>query len=55
MWKKATQTHDQNEVKTKLSPQYKKLCLACAGYRQICDQEAMQFHYRKGGTGTIIK
>ena len=43
------------EGKAKLSPQYKKLCLECAGCWQMCDQEAIQFKYPKGGTGLIIK
>jgi ferredoxin-like protein FixX len=43
------------DKKARLSPNYKKLCLECAGCWSICDQEAIQFKYPKGGSGVIIK
>lgn len=41
--------------KAKLSPKYKELCLECAACWEICEQEAIDFWYPKGGTGIIIE
>jgi ferredoxin-like protein FixX len=41
--------------KAKLSPKYKELCLECAACWEICEQEAIDFWYPKGGTGIVIE
>jgi ferredoxin-like protein FixX len=41
--------------KAKISPRYRELCLECAGCWQMCDQEAIQFSFPKGGSGVVIK
>ena len=43
------------EGKARLSSQYKKHCLECAGCWAICEQEAIDFKYPKAGTGISIK
>jgi ferredoxin-like protein FixX len=41
--------------KAKLAPRYKELCFECAACWDICECEAIDFHYPAGGTGLIIK
>ncbi len=41
--------------KTKLSPKYKELCYECAACYAVCEQDAIEFKYPKGGSGIIIK
>jgi MinD superfamily P-loop ATPase len=41
--------------KARLSPKYQELCLECAGCWEICEPEAIDFWYPKGGTGVIIE
>lgn len=38
-----------------LSKRYRELCLECAGCWEICEREAIDFRYPKGGTGVVIK
>ena len=41
--------------KAKLSPRYRELCLECAACWEICEREAIDFWYPKGGTGVVIE
>lgn len=41
--------------KAKLSNKYRELCLECAACWEICEQEAIDFQYPKGGTGVIYE
>jgi len=41
--------------KTRLSPKYRELCLECAACYAVCNQDAIDFSYPKGGSGIIIK
>jgi MinD superfamily P-loop ATPase len=41
--------------KARLAPKYQELCLECAGCWEICEPEAIDFWYPKGGTGVIIE
>jgi MinD superfamily P-loop ATPase len=41
--------------KARLSPRYKELCLECAACWEICEAEAVDFWYPKGGTGVVIR
>jgi len=41
--------------KAKLAPRYQELCVECAACWEICDQEAIDFSYPKGGTGVVIE
>lgn len=41
--------------KARLSENYRKLCLECGGCWEICEAEAIDFWYPKGGTGVIIE
>lgn len=41
--------------KARLSPSYRKYCLECAGCWEICEREAIDFQYPKGGTGIVIE
>ena len=41
--------------KARLSDKYRKLCLECAGCWEICEREAIDFWYPKGGTGVVIE
>jgi ferredoxin-like protein FixX len=41
--------------KAKLAPRYQELCVECAGCWEVCDQEAIDFSYPKGGTGVVIE
>jgi ferredoxin-like protein FixX len=41
--------------KARLAPNYQQNCLECAGCWEICDREAIDFWYPKGGTGVIIE
>lgn len=44
-----------NGGKAKLSSKYQGLCLECAGCWEICEPEAIDFWYPKGGTGVVIE
>jgi ferredoxin-like protein FixX len=41
--------------KARLAPRYQELCVECAGCWEVCDQEAIDFSYPKGGTGVVIE
>ena len=41
--------------KAKISDDYKELCLECAHCYSICEYNAIDFHFPKGGTGIIYK
>ncbi len=41
--------------KARLAPNYRSLCLECAGCWEICDREAIDFQYPRGGTGVVIE
>lgn len=41
--------------KARLSKRYTELCLECAGCWEICEPEAIEFWYPKGGTGVVIE
>ncbi len=41
--------------KARLAPKYQSLCIECAGCWEICDREAIDFSYPRGGTGIIIE
>lgn len=41
--------------KARLAPGYQQLCLECAGCWEICEREAVDFSYPKGGTGVVIE
>lgn len=41
--------------KARLAPNYQQHCLECAGCWEICEAEAIDFWYPKGGTGVIIE
>ncbi len=41
--------------KARIAPRYKELCLECAACWEICEREAVDFWYPKGGTGVVIK
>jgi NAD-dependent dihydropyrimidine dehydrogenase PreA subunit len=43
------------EGKAHLSKRYRELCLECAGCWEICEREAIDFWYPKGGTGVVIE
>lgn len=43
------------EGKARLSKRYRESCLECAACWEICDQEAIDFSYPKGGTGVVIE
>lgn len=37
------------------SPRYQELCLECASCWEICEREATDFSYPRGGTGVVIE
>jgi len=39
----------------RLSERYRELCLECAGCWEICEREAIDFWYPRGGTGIVIE
>ncbi len=41
--------------KARLSGRYRELCLECAGCWEICEREAIDFWYPRGGTGVVIE
>lgn len=43
------------EGKARLSKRYRELCLECAACWEICEEEAIDFSYPKGGTGVVIE
>ncbi|MBC7253398.1 MAG: 4Fe-4S binding protein [Actinobacteria bacterium] len=44
-----------NEGKARLAPRFQELCLECASCWEICEQEAIDFSYPRGGTGVVIE
>lgn len=43
------------EGKARLAPRYQELCLECASCWEICEKEAIDFSYPRGGTGVVIE
>ena len=41
--------------KIKIQDTYKQLCLECGSCEQVCDYNAINFCYPKGGTGVVFK
>jgi ferredoxin-like protein FixX len=41
--------------KARLAPRYQQLCLECGGCWEICEREAVDFSYPRGGTGVVIE
>ena len=41
--------------KALLNENYRELCLECAHCYSICEYDAIEFHFPKGGTGIIFK
>lgn len=41
--------------RARLAPNYQRLCLECAGCWEICEREAIDFRYPRGGTGVVIE
>lgn len=41
--------------KARLAPRYQELCFECGACWEICEPEAIDFHYPAGGSGLIIK
>ena len=41
--------------KAKIREAYKEICLECASCWQVCDYNAINFQYPKGGTGVIFR
>ncbi len=41
--------------KARLSDRYRELCLECAACWEICEREAIDFWYPRGGTGVVIE
>jgi ferredoxin len=39
----------------RLSDRYRQLCLECAACWEICERDAVDFRYPKGGTGVVIE
>ncbi len=44
-----------HEGKARLAPRYQELCLECASCWEICEREAIDFSYPRGGTGVVIE
>lgn len=40
--------------KAKIRDNYKELCLECASCWQVCDYNAINFKFPKGGTGVVF-
>jgi len=38
-----------------ISEDYKERCLECAACYQVCEADAIEFHYPSGGTGIIYE
>ena len=45
----------RDNLAAKISDDYKELCLECAHCYSICEYNAIDFHFPKGGTGIIYK
>ena len=43
------------DKKAHLADNYKELCLECAHCYSVCENDAIDFHFPKGGTGVIYK
>jgi ferredoxin-like protein FixX len=43
------------DKRARISKRYAELCLECAGCWEICEPEAIEFWYPKGGTGVVIQ
>lgn len=41
--------------KISISEDYKEKCLECAACYQVCEADAIKFHYPSGGTGIIYE
>lgn len=41
--------------KAKIQAKYKEICLECGSCWQVCEYNAINFKYPKGGTGVIFK
>jgi|GEM_PF-475645 ferredoxin len=41
--------------RAKLAARYQELCLECGACWEICEQEAIDFSYPRGGTGVVIE
>ena len=41
--------------KARLAPKYRELCIECAACYAMCEPDAIDFRYPKGGTGIVIK
>jgi len=41
--------------KARLSDRYRELCLECAACWEICEREAIDFSYPRGGSGIVIE
>lgn len=41
--------------KARLAPRHCELCLECAACHAVCERDAIDFRYPKGGSGIIIK
>ena len=41
--------------KARLASKYRDLCLECAACYAVCEPDAIDFKYPKGGTGILIK
>lgn len=38
-----------------ISEDYKEKCLECAACYQVCEADAIEFHYPSGGTGIVFE
>ena len=38
-----------------ISEDYKEMCLECAACYQVCEADAIEFHYPSGGTGVVYE
>lgn len=41
--------------RAKLAARYREFCLECGACWEICEQEAIDFTYPRGGTGVVIE
>jgi len=45
----------KEKKKARLSPRYRDLCLECAACYAVCEPDAIEFRYPRGGSGIAIQ